>query len=411
MFKKYADVLSIPGALRFSLAGILARFPMALVGISMILMVRTYYGNYGFAGIVSGAMMVSFAIGAPMLARLVDKYGQAKVMLPSILVSAATMTASSFVAMNQMNQILLIVLCCVSGATSGSIGALVRSRWAFVTQKQGQIQAAYSLEAAFDELVWVMGPVIATFISTSVHPAAGVWLAAITGVVGSVWFLSQTKTEPPASREVRTKGEGSVMRNPAMIVLLLTYIATGAIFGANDLAVVAFATEHGAEPLAGAMLAVFSTGSLIGALVYGARTWKSPLWKLFLVGIIALAVGTSSFIFADSLPILGLIMLITGLVVAPTMTNVNTIVQRIMPERRLTEGLTWMATAMNIGASLGSSVSGPIIDTHGGSGGFLIVIIAGWTMALIAILGARVLRRETTKPLPITAPSADMQAQ
>lgn len=409
MFKKYVDVLSLPGALRFSLAGIFARFPMALVGISVILMVRSYYGNYALAGIVSGAMMVAFAVGAPLLARLIDKYGQSKVMLPSILISVAAMVASTIVAMNQISPVVLIILCCISGATSGSIGALVRSRWAFVTQKQGQIQAAYSLEAAFDELVWVMGPVIATFMCTSVHPAAGVWLAAATGLIGSVWFLSQRKTEPPVSRETRVTKEGSVMRNPAMIVLALTYVGTGAIFGANDLAVVAFATEHGAATMGGVMLAMFSAGSLMGALIYGSRTWKWPLWKLFMVGIVALAIGTSTFIFAHSLVILAAIMLITGLVVAPTMTNVNTIVQRVIPERRLTEGLTWMATAMNIGASLGSSVSGPIIDNNGGSAGFYVVIVAAWIMVLTAVVGMRTLRRETTSSITVTNTISDMQ--
>ncbi|MFT0762036.1 MFS transporter [Actinomyces sp. F1_1611] len=395
MFGRYREILSLPGALKFSIAGVFARFPMALVGISIILMVKQLYGNYALAGAVSAAGVISFAVGAPLLSRLVDAHGQARIMVPSLIISGISLSILTVAAMNQADPWILLVTSAIGGATSGSMGALVRARWAFVTDRPGQIQAAYSLEAAFDEVVFVIGPVLATLMATSIHPTAGLWLAVLLVVFGGLWFLSQRKTEPPVIKHDAHVGGRSVMLNPAMIVLALTYVGAGALFGANDLAVVAFTEEHGQPGLAGVLLAVFSFGSLIGALVYGARTWRWPLWKLFGVGVFVLGLGVSTFVFANSLVMLAIIMVLTGLVVAPTMTNVSTVVQRIMPSSRLTEGLAWMSTAMNIGVSIGAGVAGPVVDVQGAHGGFVVVIGSAWLMVLAMALGLRTLRRET----------------
>lgn len=402
MFNKYREILSIPGALQFSIAGLLARFPMALVGISTILMIKILYGNYALAGAVSAAGITAYAVGAPLLSRLVDARGQARVMVPALLVCGSAIGGLTILALNHGPTWSLLLTSAIGGATSGSMGALVRARWSFVTEKPGQIQAAYSLEAAFDELAFVVGPVVATLLSTSVHPAAGLWLALFFVVAGGMWFLSQKQTEPPLTTAEPNLNGRSVMLNPAMIVLATTYVGAGALFGANDLAVVAFTEARGVPALAGILLAVFAFGSLIGALIYGARTWRWPLWKLYAAGILALAAGVSTFIFATSLTMLAIIMVITGLAIAPTMTNVSTVVQRIMPASRLTEGLAWMSTAMNIGVSLGAAVAGPAVDSQGARGGFLVVMAAAWLMAIAMLLGLRTLKRETVDlPRPI----------
>lgn len=403
MFKRYGEILSIPGALKFSIAGLLARFPMSLVGISTILMVRALYGEYTVAGIVSAASVIAYAVLAPWLSRLVDQHGQAKVMVPSLIISAASLIAVIFCAINLAPYWVLIILNAIAGGSSGSMGALVRARWAYVTENPSQIQAAYSLEAALDEFAFVVGPVAATTVATMIHPTAGLWLATFLVLFGGLWFLSQRATEPPPRAPLKDgevkERQPSVMLNPAMIVLAITYLGAGSLFGANDLAVVAFAEMRGAPQFAGILLAIFSFGSLVGALVYGAHTWKWPLWKLYGVGVLALAIGASTFVLAHTMLILAAIMVVTGVVVAPTMTNVNTIIQQIMPKARLTESLAWMSAAMCIGISVGTGVTGSVIDNSGAKAGFLVVVASGWIMALAMGLGLKKLKAETERTL------------
>ena len=394
MLNRYREVLSLPGALAFSAAGVLARVPMAMVGISLILMVRELYGSYSLAGVISAINVIAYAACAPLVSRLVDRYGQAQVMFPAITVSAASLIGVIIAALNGAEPVILMILAGVMGATSGSMGAMVRARWAYVTDNPYELQAAYAMEAAFDELVFVLGPVLATVLASAVHATAGLWVAVTCQLIGSFAFLLQSKTQPPVSRKKDGEKLPSVMRNPAMIVLAITFVATGAMFGALDLSVVANADAVNMSSMAGVVLASMSLGALISAVIYGAKRGSQPLWKLFIFGLVFMAIGVSPFVLAPNLIVLGVFMFIAGLAIAPTMTNVNTIVQRISPASRLTEGLTWMSTAMTVGVSLGSGVTGPVIDSSGYKGGFWVVLSAGWLMVILALFGLRRLRSE-----------------
>ena len=392
----YVDVLRLPGAWRFCLAGFILRMPMSLVGISTILLIKATYGNYTLAGAVSAANIIGLSIGAPLLARLVDTRGQRTVMAPSLTLSALSMVSLVAAALAHAPQWALFALATLSGATWGSPGALVRARWSTVVTTQRQLTTAYAMEAAIDEFVFIVGPIMATLLGTMVHPATGLVLAVAFLSVGGVAFLGQGATEPPVIRREAGQPHPTVLSNPVVVGLALTYIGAGAMFGANDVSVVAFTEEHGAAALAGPLLAFFALGSFTAALVYGARSWRQPLWKLYAVGIVALALGASTFLLARGLVVLAVVMWITGLTIAPTMTNVNTIITKVVPPTQLTEGLTWMSTAMNIGTSIGAALGGRRVDAAGAHGGFLVVIVCAWVMVVLMVLGLPRLRRETT---------------
>lgn len=159
----------------------------------------------------------------------------------------------------------------------------------------------------------------------------------------------------------------------------------------------AFTEFHGVAALAGSLLALFALGSLTAALIYGSRSWRQPLWKLFGIGITLLALGATSLFAATNVWMLGLILLITGMTIAPTMTNVTMIITKVVPKSQLTEGLSWMSTAMNIGTSLGAAVGGRAIDASGAHGGFLVVVAAAWLMVLLMLAGLPRLRRDTER--------------
>lgn len=412
MLASYTDILRIPGALRFSIAGAVLRMPMSLVGISTILMVKAVYGNYTLAGAVSATGIIAVSIGAPLLARLVDQHGQRKVMVPALAISAAALIALAVAGATHAPAWVLFVAAAIQGATGGSPGALVRSRWSKVVHDGRQLTSAYSLEAAIDEFIFIVGPILATLTATAIHPAAGLVIAIVAVTTGTVAFFTQTATEPaPVHKEAGEK-RPTVLLNPVVIVLALTFIGAGSLFGANDVSVVAFTEEHGAPAMAGILLAFFAAGSLTAALIYGARQWSQPLWKLFAIGIIALAVGVSTFLLAHSLLALGIIMWITGLAIAPTMTNVNTIISKVVPANQLTEGLTWMSTALNIGVSVGSAIGGRAIDMGGAHGGFSVAVVAAWIMVALMLIGLPRLRRATTaaaeRPL---LPTDDAESQ
>ena len=414
----YGRILRRPGALRFSAAGLLARFPMSMVGISTILAVQDLYGSYSAAGAVSAANIVAAAVGAPLLARLVDAHGQARVMAPALVASSASLLALAAAAQHRAAPWSLIALSALAGALSGSMGSLVRSRWTALLKSPDDIHTAFSLEAALDETAFMIGPVLATALCTTpALPVTSGWIAAMalqTG--GGLWFLSQRATEPaPHPRRRRTAGPGRgaaerargpeaaaptphrpVLAHGAVVSIAVIFLTSGAMFGANDVTVVAFATELGQKSAAGAALAAWAAGSFLAALAYGSRSWGWPLWKQLAAGALALALGASTFTVAPNLAVLSALYVLTGLAIAPTITSGNNIVQVTVAPSQLTEGLAWVSTALNIGVSLGSMAAGRVLDASGSRGGYLLVAGFAWVGAAVTAGSLRILRRART---------------
>lgn len=424
MLGPYRDVLSRPGALAFSSAGVIARLPMSMVGIGIVLMIQALHDSYGLAGSVSAVYVLAQAICSPPLARLVDQHGQARVMRPAVTVSALGLVTLVLCAVGGAPVWTLYVAAVVVGSTIGSFGSLVRARWSHVLDDPRALHTAYSLESALDELVFVVGPILATTLATAVAPAAGLVVPVVGMVVGGYWFLAQRRTQPPPHpRVVRAGVDGavgapvrrrSVMRSGGMVVLAIVFVAMGSIFGATDVSTVAFAKEAGRPGLAGVVLAVFAAGSMVSGLAYGARHWVTPLWRRFAVGMVALAIGASLFVLVTSMAVLAVVMFVAGFAIAPTLINGNGLVQHFVARERLTEGLTWVGTSLGVGVSAGSWLAGAVIDRQGSHGGFL-VVVGSAVLAVIAVLASlRTLRAGTadlgaepdaSAPAPVAEPA------
>ena len=409
MATSYRTILIHPGARSFTSAGLIARFPMSMVGISTILAVEELYGSYTAAGLVSAANFVAMAIGAPILARCVDRYGQSRVMLPAVLVSSLSLVGMVLAAAMRTHLGVLAALSALAGGLAGSMGSLVRARWTAMLTRPEEVHAAFSLEAALDEVAFILGPVLATALCTTPFlPVTSGWVCCVVmQLFGGLWFLSQRATEPtPHPTRWRTAEateqsdqaaeHPAVMRYGAMVSIAVVFLILGALFGANDVAAVAFATEAGHKSASGLILAVWGVGSFVAALLYGSRTWGWPLWKQLMAGLVGLAVGASTFGFAPSLVVLSVLALLTGLAIAPTLTSGNNIVQVTVAPSQLTEGLAWVSTALNIGVSIGSLLAGQATDAGGSRAGYLAVAAFAWGAVVVGVLGLSALRRART---------------
>ncbi|MFC4553643.1 MFS transporter [Georgenia faecalis] len=404
MFRPYREILARPGALSFSAAGLVARLPISMVGIGIVLMVSELYGSYGMAGRVSAVFVVVQAICAPQLAKLIDRRGQAAVMRPALAVACTGLTALVLAAVAGAPEWALYLAAAVAASSIGSMGALVRARWGALLGTPRDLHTAYSLESALDEVAFIVGPVLATTLATAVAPWSALVVPILAAFVGGYWFLAQRATEPPpAPREpgVRT---GTILSG-SMVAVAGVFAAVGAIFGGIDVAVVAFAEEEGSKGAAGFVLAVFALGSLAAGLAYGARHWRSPLWARFTVGTCVLAAGVSTFFLVGSLPVLAVAGFVAGLAIAPTIITGNALVQAVVPPQRLTEGLTWLTAAMGIGVSVGSTGAGTAIDAYGSRGGFTAVAVAGAAAVLASLAGGPALRART-RAEEVRVPSA-----
>jgi MFS family permease len=397
VLRPYSDILARPGALTFSAAGGIARLPMSMTGIGIVLLVSAVYGSYGLAGTVSAVHVVATAVCSPHVARLVDRYGQARVMRPLLAVAATALAGLIVAATTHAPTWMLYVTAAVSGATLGSMGAMVRARWTNLLPDSRRLHTAFSLESVLDDVVFAVGPVAATLLATSVAPSAGLVLALVAATVGGYWFLAQRGTEPPVRPRPDGVREGSAIRSGVMLTLAAIFTTIGGVFGATNVATVAFAEEQGRTELAGPVLAGFAVASVVSGLLYGSRHWTSPMWRRFLVGVVALAAGTSLFVLVETLGQLALVMFVAGFAIAPTLVTANGLIQRVVPATRLTEGLTWGGTALGVGVAIGSSSAGRAIDAFGARAGYLVVVAAAGCAVVLALASVGTFRRRAAR--------------
>jgi MFS family permease len=399
VFGTYRDVYSVPGSLRFSAAGLLARLPMSMLGIGIVLLVQATYGSYGTAGSVAGVFGLTNAVAAPWIARLVDRFGQARVMVPGIGMHLIGLVVLIVGAQLKAAPALIYASAVVAAGTTGTLGSLVRARWSYVLagseREQARLHTAYSLESVLDEVVYIVGPVLVTVLATSVWPPAGLIAAAVAVGVGGLLFVLQRGTEPPPSPgrpDSEPKGRG-LLRGPGFLVLLPTMVCAGSIFGSMEVVTVAFTDEQGRIGLSGAVLAVWAFGSLLAGLLYGTVQWTIPPGRRFLLAVLVLAAGISPVLLAGSVAQLAMLIALGGFAISPTIIAGNALVQDLVPPQRLTEGLTWVISAIGIGMSGGAALAGAAVDRMGAQEAYLVPVSSGLLAAVIVLVGSRALVR------------------
>jgi MFS family permease len=388
---RYLEILKTPGALAFSVAGVIGRMPMAMFGLGTVLLVAAVTGRYGAAGLVAAAGAVGYAAVAPQLARLAESFGQGRVLRPLVVIFAVATVA--FIIITEMDAPLWAMLAsgALAGATMPSLGSMVRARWSAVLDDPVRLHTAFSLESVADELIFVIGPAVVTLLATDVYPAAGVAAAMAACVAGTLWFAAQRRTEPapqPAGRVRGKRGKpaspGRAARSaaaPGLVTLVPVYWCLGAMFATIDLSTVAFAAEHGHKQVAGLALGLYALGSGAGGLWYGSRSWRAPLERRFVITLGCVAAGVATFCLQPGLLSLFLAVSLIGLPIAPTLIGGYSLIERQAGAGRHTEGMTWLSSAIAVGVATGSPLAGHIIDTHGSRWGYLFA--AGCAIAAV----------------------------
>src|SRR5579871_6547833 len=206
--RPYADIFRVPGAWRFSAAGIIGRMPMAMFGLGTVLLISAATGKYGVAGAVSAVGSLGYALSAPQIARLVDTRGQRQVLLPLLTVFTAATAALIVTVELQAPTWAFFLAGAVAGSTMPSLGTLVRARWSVLLAGSPRLHAAFSFESVADELCFVIGPAAVTLLATEVFPAAGVGIAALLCLGGTLWFVAERGTEPEVARAAEPVSPG-----------------------------------------------------------------------------------------------------------------------------------------------------------------------------------------------------------
>jgi len=393
----YRDLLRTPGVARIIAAQLTARFPFGMLSLAFLLHIEQVTGSYGAAGLVLAATSIGQAIAGPLTSRWMGVWGIRKVLLLTLAVCAVSVTTIALVTMTVPAY---MAVGFVAGLSTPPVQPAVRTIYPKLVTSQ-QLTPLFSLDASAQEIIWVLGPVVTTFVSTQVGTVWGIALAAVIMVVGCLWFISSPEVGRVRIPRSRRKLGQVLKRPPVLLATVVGFLLIGAC-SAVEAGVVATFGHDGLE--AGIVLAIFSVGSLAGGLALG-HTPIGPyaLARRIFIVFAGLAVA-SLFLNAWWLSIT---LFVAGIGIAPALAVLFAIVSASVKFSDTAEAYGWVGTGQLIGAAMGSAAAGFLIDGSGAVGAF-------WVAGLFALLGFVIpwighrwhpdLRGRDASPIPDTEP-------
>ena len=160
--------------------------------------------------------------------------------------------------------------------------------------------------------------------------------------------------------------------NPTVLVVAVSYLAVGVVFGAMDVVVVGFTDAEGVPAFAGLALAVYAGGSLVAGLAYGVARIPGTLTSRFLGTAVLFGLAAQLLWGVGSLTVLIVAGFIAGLTIAPVLVSGLSLVESRVPRWALTEALSWTTTGLTLGVTAGSAAAGWAVDHWGAESAFAV---------------------------------------
>lgn len=346
-----------------------------MLSLAFVIHIQEVTGSYAVAGIALGAETIGASISGPVLGRLMARYG-----VRPVIGSATVVTVASFLAMALVTPepLLLILLGLLVGLSSPPIQPAARTIYPMITPKK-LLRSLYTLDATAQEILWVVGPLLATILAAQFGNLVMMYTLAAIQITGTAWFIlnkSVAKAVIPKS----DSRVGKVLRNKNVTaVTLLGLLFVGSFAGIEVGAVALFD-----KTVAGAMIAIFSVGSFIGGFWLGPKVKSKRALTIFL-GIVML--GYSLIFLMPENPIwMGISLLIAGLGVAPALGYLSLWVAEGTRPGETAEAYGWTTTGQLVGFSAGSAIAGIAIDTISPSAALLVSVAFGVATLLASLL-------------------------
>lgn len=412
--RRYRALIASPGVARVALPSLIGRLPYGMATLVFILAVQHGTGSYAVAGIATGAHSAITAFTSPWLGRLCDRGHAVAVLRVTGLLYALLLSGMVVALWTHQPVALIIGLAALAGAANPPVGAVTRVVLPGLAPEH--VQTAYAFDAITVELTYVLGPMLIALVTAATNPYAAVVLTALLAAAGSLG-LAAAPGLTARYREVRTASlaaaaateaavDAGVARTAAavkralragrlmklsMVLVLVVGALEAAAYGVMEVAIPKYAADLGAPQAAGAVVAAWSAGSIVGGIWFSGMNPKLSQPKLFALLLCLNTVGFGAMLLAFGLPSLAVILFLGGMVISPTTAVECALVTRIAPAGRSTEAFTWVGTGIYVGFAAGSSISGLLINE--GTSLTTIILIATAMVGVGALLATAGRRR------------------
>jgi MFS family permease len=382
------STLTGPGGAALLGSSILARLPLAMFSIALLVHAQAVTGSFAVAGLVTGAYAIASAAAAPVLGGIVDRRGQTRVLVCGAAATALVLVVNGLLPTGTPASV-LIALGAGAGLCTPPLEACVRTLLPVIVSEPARLPTLFALESTVLELTFVAGPPLALGLGAVWSTGGALIVAGAVMLVGTVAFAVHpvSRRWQPDRRVARARG-GS-LRSPAMRTLVVTLLGIGAVFGATEVGVTASTHALGSGAAAGPLLGLWGLGSLLGGIAATRLGGSARSMRGLTVLLTGLAAGHGALILATgSVVALGVVITLAGATIAPTVASIYSMVDAAAPAGTQTEAFSWLLTAELVGASLGSAAAGVLAQTAGAAAVFALGGAAGGLAVLAALLGS-----------------------
>lgn len=381
----YGAVLGTPYVTRL-LAGTLAgRLPNAMAPVAIVLWATATGGSIAFGGLLSALYGLSSALTQPVMGRLMDRYGQPRVLLPAAGLTSVLLVALP-VAGPHGGPASATVIVLAAGLTTPALEVGLRALWPSVLPNPRLRHAALALDTGMQGLLYVVGPLLVAALASSYNPSLALAVTAALGLIGTVAvaFTPPSRRWRPSHSGDSDSKRGRRLTGPGLVLLFASLTGVGFSIGAMNVWSIALAEQHGQDMLSGVIPAAFSSGSFVGGLLYGRRTWPGTTTGRLTAAAAGFLVGW--------LPLLALLgpyaataaVAVPGAFLTVVVACAFAATDALAPAGRTSEAYAWLILSIGAGQSAGTALAGHLAE-HPLASAALPALGAAFALTVLAI--------------------------
>lgn len=380
---RYTNLLQAGEVREIFAASLIGRLPIGITGLAILLFVQTSRSSFAEGGAAAACYVGGLSVAAPLLGRLIDRYGPRGVLLAATTLFPAALIA--FIWAVEHLGTPALVFAAAAGATFPPITVCMRTYFRQRFADEMQLSTAYSLESVLIELIFILGPVLVALFVALASPATAVYFAAASGSVGAILFLRSAALRTWKIEQRTSHSLLGPLGEAGFIPLITVVLCFSAAFGFLEIGVTAYATEQQSQALAGLLLGLMSVGSALGGLAYGSRSWRFALRPQFSLLLGLMGTGLALLSLASQPIAFAAIGFAAGIVMAPVLIVQSMLVAKSVRPGHTAEAFTWSASALLAGVGLGLGTGGLLLEIYPSTA----ALAAAAASALLAALLAR----------------------
>lgn len=350
----------------YPVLAVVARFPFAMVVVSVLTIVVSVTGSMQLGGITAAMVGLGMVCFGPLIGATADRFGHRPTLLVFAALNSTSLGLLAWIVYTPAPIWATMSCAFLIGGTVPQTSPMSRTRLVGAinrtvppAQRPRTITAALAFESVADEVSFVLGPVVVGLLATFLTPWAPVAGAAVlTLLFVTAFALHRTAVSSVnAAERASTLDPAGLLFRPSLLIVVVGAIAAGLCFGAMLTSLTSFMNDRGMAGQAGLLYScmAFSSGLFAVAIIWLPDRLSLQVRWLIFSGVTG--AGTLTFLAVDSVLGAALSLLIMGAGVGPLLVTLFSLGTSRTPVGRSAT----VMTMINSGIMIGQAIAGAII--------------------------------------------------